>query len=159
MIGYCYYLDSPDARLDQTTTHNAIKAFQEFLDLHPESERVPQANKLLDELTNKLAYKELLTAKLYYNLGNYLGNNYLSAVIVAQNALLNYPSNAYREEFSFIILQSKYQQAVQSFEDKKMERFRDTIDEYYNYTNEFPEGKYRKDADKILADSKRTVKD
>jgi len=92
-------------------------------------------------------------------LGNYLGNNYLSAVIVAQNALLNYPSNAYREEFSFIILQSKYQQAVQSFEDKKMERFRDTIDEYYNYTNEFPEGKYRKDADKILADSKRTVKD
>lgn len=159
MIGYCYYLDSPDARLDQTTTHNAIKAFQEFLDLHPESERVPQANKLLDELTNKLAYKELLTAKLYYNLGNYLGNNYLSAVIVAQNALLNYPSNAYREEFSFIILQSKYQQAVQSFEDKKTERFRDTIDEYYNYTNEFPEGKYRKDADKILADSKRTVKD
>jgi len=159
MIGYCYYLDSPDARLDQTATHDAIKAFQEFLDLHPESERVPQANKLLDELTNKLAYKELLTAKLYYNLGNYLGNNYLSAVIVAQNALLNYPSNEYREEFSFIILQSKYQQAVQSIEDKKIERFRDTIDEYYNYTNEFPEGKYRKDADKILADSKRTVKD
>lgn len=159
MVGYCYYLDSPDARLDQTATHDAIKAFQEFLDLHPESERVPQANKLLDELTNKLAYKELLTAKLYYNLGNYLGNNYLSAVIVAQNALLNYPSNEYREEFSFIILQSKYQQAVQSIEDKKIERFRDTIDEYYNYTNEFPEGKYRKDADKILADSKRTVKD
>jgi len=159
MVGYCYYLDSPDARLDQTATHDAIRSFQEFLDFHPESERVPQVNKLLDELMNKLAYKELLTAKLYYNLGNYLGNNYLSAVIVAQNALLNYPSNEYREEFSYIILQSKYQQAVQSFEDKKIERFRDTIDEYYNYTNEFPEGKYRKEADKILADSRRTVKD
>jgi outer membrane protein assembly factor BamD len=159
MVGYCYYLDSPDARLDQTATYEAINAFQEFLDLHPESERVPQVNKLLDELMNKLAYKELLSAKLYYNLGNYMGNNYLSAVIVAQNALLNYPSNAYREEFFYIILQSKYQQAVQSFEDKKEERYRDTIDEYYNYTNEFPEGKHRKDADKILADSKRTIKD
>lgn len=159
MVGYCYYLDSPDARLDQTATYEAINAFQEFLDLHPESERVPQVNKLLDELMNKLAYKELLSAKLYYNLGNYMGNNYLSAVIVAQNALINYPANDYREEFSFIILQSKYQQAVQSFEDKKEERYRDTIDEYYNYTNEFPEGKHRKDADKILADSKRTIKD
>lgn len=159
MIGYCYYLDSPDARLDQAATHDAIKAFQEFLDLHPESERVPQVNKLLDELMNKLAYKELLSAKLYYNLGNYMGNNYLSAVIVAQNALINYPANDYREEFSFIILQSKYQQAVQSFEDKKIERFRDAIDEYYNYTNEFPDGTHRKEADKILADSKRTVKD
>lgn len=159
MIGYCSYLDSPDARLDQTATRDAIKSFQEFLDIHPESERVPEVNKLLDELKSKLAYKEFLSARLYYNLGNYLGNNYLSAIVVAQNALKNYPSSDYREELSFIILQSKYQQAVQSVIDKKIERYRDTVDEYYNYINEFPTGKFRKDAEKIFGDSSKIVKD
>src|SRR5665647_3239138 len=92
MIGYCYYLDSPDARLDQTSTYKAISAIQEFLEIYPESERVPEANKLLEELTNKLAYKAYINSKLYYNLGNYLGNNYESSVIAAQNALKNYPA-------------------------------------------------------------------
>ncbi|MEA4936874.1 Outer membrane protein assembly factor BamD [bioreactor metagenome] len=159
MIGYCSYLDSPDARLDQTATHDAIRSFQEFLDIHPDSERVPEVNKLLEELKSKLAYKELLSARLYYNLGNYLGNNYLSAIVVAQNALKNYPTSEYREELSFIILQSKYQQAFQSIEEKKIERYQNTVDEYYNYINEFPDGKNRREADKIYNESKKVVKD
>ncbi len=159
MIGYCYYLDSPDARLDQTSTYNAIAALQEFIDVYPESERVPDANKLLTELNDKLAYKAYLNAKLYYNLGNYLGNNYESAVITAQNALKDYPATKYSEELSFLILDAKYEQAVQSIEEKKIERYRATIDEYYNFINEFPDGEYRKQADKIFNESKKIVKD
>jgi outer membrane protein assembly factor BamD len=159
MIGYCYYLDSPDARLDQTATHDAIRSFQEFLDIHPDSERVPEVNKLLDELNSKLAYKELLSARLYYNLGNYLGNNYMAAIVVAQNAQKNFPTSGHREELSYIILQSKYQQAFQSVEDKKIERYQNTVDEYYNFINEFPEGKYRREADKIYNESRKVVKD
>jgi outer membrane protein assembly factor BamD len=159
MIGYCFYLDSPDPRLDQTSTYSAIAAFQEFLDVYPESDKVPEANKLLEEMTNKLAYKAYLNAKLYYNLGNYLGNNYLSAVISAQNALKKYPSTLYREELSMLILDSKYEQAVQSVDEKKADRYRSTIDEYYNYINEFPNGKYRKQADKIISESKKIVKE
>ena len=159
MIGYCYYLDSPDARLDQTPTYSAIAALQEFIDVYPESERVPEANKLLDELTNKLAYKAYLNAKLYYNLGNYLGNNYESAVITAQNALKKYTSTAYREELIMLILDSKFEQALQSVEERKIERYRNTIDEYYNYVNEYPTGKFRKQADRIFSESKKIVKE
>lgn len=159
MIGYCYYKDSPDPRLDQVPTQNAISAFQEFVDVYPDSERVPEANKLLDELNDKLAYKAYLNSKLYYNLGNYLGNNYESAVISAQNALKDYPSTIYREELSFLILDAKYEQAYQSFEDKKIDRYRNAIDEYYNFVNEFPTGKFRKQADKIFNESKKIVKD
>lgn len=159
MIGYCYYLDSPDARLDQTPTYNAIAAFQEFLDLYPDNERVQEANKLLDELNNKLAYKNYLAAKLYYNLGNYMGNNYESAVITAQNTLKKFPTTAYREELAMIVLQSKYEQAVQSLPEKKIERYRSAIDEYYNFINEFPNGKLKKHADKIFNESKKIVKD
>lgn len=159
MIGYCYYLDSPDTRLDQASTLNAIAAFQEFIDVYPESERVTDANKLLDEMKNKLAYKAYLNAKLYFNLGNYLGNNYESAVIASQNALRNFPSTSYREELSMLMLESKYQQAVQSVEERRIDRYRNTLDEYYNFVNEFPEGKYRKQADKIFNESKKIVKD
>lgn len=157
MIGYCFYLDSPDARLDQSNTKSAIEALQEFVDIYPENERVPEANSLIDELKDKLAYKEFLNARLYYNLGNYLGNNYQSAVVVAQNALKNYPSTKYREDISMIILESKYQQAVQSIEERKQERYIETIDEYYSFINEFPEGKYRRQADKILRDARKVV--
>ncbi|NDV47827.1 outer membrane protein assembly factor BamD [Paludibacter sp. 221] len=159
MIGYCYYLDSPDARLDQTSTKNAIDALQEFVDIYPENEHVAEANRLIDEMKDKLAYKEYMNARLYYNLGNYLGNNYLSAVIAAQNALKNYPSTKYREDLSMIILESKYQQAVQSIQERLMERYMETIDEYYSFINEFPDGKHRRQADRIFRESKKIVKD
>ncbi len=159
MIGYCYYLDSPDARLDQTATYDAVSALQEFVDVYPESERVPEAMKLLDELNDKIAYKYYLNSKLYFNLGNYLGNNYESAVITAQNALKRYPATKYREQLSMLILEAKYQQAVQSIEEKKLDRFRSTIDEYFNFINEYPEGKLRKQADKIYNESKKIVKE
>lgn len=158
MIGYCYYLESPDARLDQTMTYNAIDALQEFIDIYPENERVLEANALLDELRDKLAYKAYLNAKLYYNLGNYLGNNYLAAITLARNALKSYPATKHREELSMIILESKYQQAVQSVVDKMEERYTETIDEYYSFINEYPSSKYRKQADKIFSDSNKKIR-
>ena len=155
MVAYCHYLDSPDARLDQRVTNEAIAAFQEFIDFYPESEKVPDAVKLMDELYDKLALKELLNAQLYYNLGNYLWNNYESAVIAASNALKKYPTNKYREELSFILLDAKYQQVIQSLESKKLDRYNSTVDEYYSFISEFPDGKKRKQADKIFNDAKK----
>jgi len=58
-----------------------------------------------------------------------------------------------------LILEAKYEQAVQSVEVKKIERYRNTVDEYYNFINEFPDGKYRKQADKIFNECKKIVKD
>jgi len=158
-IGHCQYLDSPDARLDQDITRKAIEAFTLFVELYPESPYAEQAYQEMSELYDKLALKELKSAQLYYNLGTYLGNNYESCEIVAKNALKNYPSNSYQEDFSWLILQSKYQQMVNSVEDRKEERARDTQDEYYNFTTEFPSSKHRKDAEKMLQQIKKILKD
>jgi outer membrane protein assembly factor BamD len=57
-----------------------------------------------------------------------------------------------------IILKSKYQEAVQSFEEKKPERFRAVIDEYYAFINEFPEGANAKEAQQIFKVASRYVK-
>jgi outer membrane protein assembly factor BamD len=149
---------SPKPRLDQTTTEEAIQEFQLFINMYPNSARVEESTRLMDELRDKLVFKSYLNAKLYYNLGDYLGNNYMSAVIAAQNSLKDFPDTKYREELSFLILESKHIQAVNSIEEKKEERVRDTIDEYYSFINEFPEGKFRKRADRIFKESDDLLK-
>ncbi|MBS2098972.1 outer membrane protein assembly factor BamD [Carboxylicivirga linearis] len=153
MSAITYYNMSPKPRLDQTPTEQAIQEFQLFINMYPNSSRVEEATLLMDELRDKLVYKSYLNAKLYYDLGDYMGNNYMSAVIAAQNSLKDFPDTKYREELSFLILESKYIQAVKSVEEKKVDRLRDAIDEYYTFVNEFPEGKYKRRADKILSDS------
>ena len=158
MIGYCHYKESPEARLDQSTTQNAIKHLQEFVELYPESERVNEAYALIMELNDKLAYKSFLNARLYYNMGNYMGNNYRSSIITAENTLKKYPDTKYREDLYMLILRSKYQIAMQSVEAKKAERFGNTIDEYLNYMSEFPNGKYVKEAQKIYKTAQTHVK-
>ncbi|NLO70920.1 MAG: outer membrane protein assembly factor BamD [Porphyromonadaceae bacterium] len=157
MIPFCYYKDSPDVRLDQTNTVMAISGFQDFINLYPNSERAKEAAKLLDELNDKMALKELINADLYYNLGIYMGNNYLSAVITAENALKKYPATKHREDLMILILKSKYQQALYSEESLKIDRYQATVDEYYTYMNEFPEGKYVKEASAIFRDSEKKL--
>lgn len=157
MSALCYYMMSPKARLDQTETYKAIDEFQLFVNLYPSSSRVKEANILMDELRDKLVYKSYLSAKLYFDLGNYMGNNYLSAVIAAQNSLREFPDTKYREELSFLILESKYIQAENSVIEKKEERMRDAIDEYFSFINEFPESEYLKKAVKIYNDASKSI--
>lgn len=157
MVGYCYYKDSPDVRLDQQNTFLAIGEFQNFINLYPESERAKEASKLLNELNDKLAQKELINADLYYNLGIYMGNNYQAAVITAENALKKYPSTKHREDLMIVVLKSKYQQSLYSEETLRIERYQSTVDEYYTYVNEFPKGKYLREADRIFRDSDRHI--
>lgn len=157
-VGYCYYLESPEAKLDQEFTKKSIEEFNSFLELYPQSERVAEVHKLLDEMRDKLAYKAYLNVKLYNKLGNYQGNNYQSAIIAAQNALKEYPSSQYEEDFEFLILKSRFEEAELSVESKKEERYRDTVDEYYNFINDFPNGKYRKDAQHIFEKASKNLK-
>ena len=147
--GYGLYLDSPDPRLDQAQTYEAINQLQLYLEYYPQSERAKEAQNIMFELQEKLAYKELLAVRLYFNLGTYMGNNYLSCVITAQNALKNYPYSKYREEFMFYTIRAKYELAVVSVEEKLQGRYREVVDEYYNYMNEYPEGKYVKQVQKF----------
>lgn len=157
--GYGYYLESPDPQLDQSITLKAIEELQGFLDYFPKSDKVTIAQNAIFELQDKLTLKELQNAQLYYNLGTYMGNNYESAVIVAQNALKDYPYTKYREQLQLLILKSRFQEAVQSVEEKKPERFRDVIDEYYSFINDFPDSSNKKEADNILKIAQKYVKD
>lgn len=157
--GYGYYLESPDSQLDQTVTLKGIEELQKFLEYFPKSERVPQVQNAIFELQDKLTLKELQNAQLYYNLGTYRGNNYASAVIVAQNALKAYPYTKYREQLEMIVLKSKFQEAENSVAEKKEDRYRDVLDEYYSFVNNYPDTKNRQEADNIARIARRHVKE
>ncbi len=144
MVGYTSYLLSPKPRLDQTVTKEAIEALQLYINLFPRSERVEEANRLIDELQNKLVYKSYLNAKLYYDF-----ENYKAAVVAIGNSLQDYPDSRYREDLMFMLLKSKYLLAINSVQEKKEERLSNALDEYFTFVDEFPESGHRKEADKF----------
>ena len=164
-IGESLYMSTPEPRLDQTQTVNAISAFQEYLDIYPDAKLKNTAQDRLFELQDKLVRKELYSAQLYYNLGTYFGNctsggsNYEACIITSQNAINDYPYNSYREDFALLIMKSKFELAQQSVEEKKMDRYRDAEDECYGFINEYPESKNKKLAEKYIASCKKYTKE
>jgi len=145
---YGMYLDSPAPELDQTKTYKAISEFQRYIELYPQTERAEQAKQYLFELQEKLALKELMAAKLYLRLGNYMGNNYESSVITAREALKDYPYSKCAEEFQMFILRARFELAENSIRQAKAQRYRVVIDEYFNYINSYPSGEFTKEAEK-----------
>ena len=155
--GKSLFLDTPDPRLDATSTESAIIQLQRFVETYPESRYRYEAEDMIYTMYDRLVEKELGTAQLYYDMGNYLGNNYRSSIIVAQNALRDYPYTKYREKLSMLVLKAKFQMAQESVLDKRDDRYRDAIDEYYAFKNEFPESSYMKEADKIFRVSTKNL--
>ena len=165
-VGQSLYQSAPEPRLDQSPTNGAITAYQQFIDLYPDSKLRPQAQDKLYELHDKLIQKELLSAELYYNLGGYFGNinsneesNYTACIVTAQNALKNYPYCTEREQFMLLIMKSKFQLAENSSEEKRLDRYRDAEDECYGFLNEFPESKNASLAEKFINKCKKVIKD
>ena len=164
-IGQSLYQSTPEPRLDQTATVNAISAYQDFLDFFPEPQLKAKASSRMFQLTDKLVLKEYRSAKLYYNLGDYFGNctnggsNFEACIVTSENALKTYPFTTMREEFAVLIMKSKYELARQSVEDKKIERYRDAEDECYGFINEYPESVERKTAERYIKKCKEITKD
>jgi outer membrane protein assembly factor BamD len=154
MSAYCFYMQSPRAELDQTSTSQALDAFRLYIIRYPNSPRIPDCEKIIVELNEKLMEKAYLSAQLYYNL-----DNYKAAVVSLTNCLSDFPETRYREEIMFKLLKAKYLLAVNSVRTKQTERFQDAIDEYFTYIAEYPESKNKKEADEIYSDASKFVKE
>jgi len=144
MHAYCYYQDSPNYSLDQSSTIKAINEFQLFIEEHTRSNRVPECNKLIDELRLKLETKDFENAKLYFHM-----EEFKASVTAFENLLTDFPSTKYREETMFLIVKSSYLLAENSIESKKNDRYNSTLTAYGLFTSAYPESKFRKEANSI----------
>ena len=163
-VGQSLYMSTPEPRLDQTPTMQAIAAYQEYLDLYPDAIMKDEAHERLYELQDKLVQKELYSARLYYDLGSYFGNctsggsNYEACIITAQNAIKDFPFSQKREEFAVLVMKSKFELAQRSVEERRLDRYRDAEDECYGFINEYPDSEHRKTAEKYIEVCKKETK-
>lgn len=144
---YCIFLESQDSELDQTDTYKAIETFKIFVSVYPESKYVDECNKYLDKLRAKLSQKAYNNAKLYYNIGAYK-----SAIVSLRNVVNDFPEIAQREEIDFLVLKSNYLLAENSIPEKQVERYKETISAFEEFTE------YYTESSKFMANAK-TIKE
>jgi outer membrane protein assembly factor BamD len=152
MSAYCLYLDSPRYSLDQTSTLEAVKELQLFIDQYPNSSRLQECNELIDKLREKLEKKYYEIAKLYYKM-----SSYKSAVTSFDNLINDFPDTDYREESMFLILKANYKYALNSVAEKRKERFTEAMKKYNDFASLYPESLYMKEARNIYEDIKTQI--
>jgi len=153
MNAYCNYMLSPRASLDQGNTFQAISLFALYMSRYPNSPRIDECVQYVEELRDKLAEKSFMSAKLYYDIGDYK-----AAVVALNNCLDEFPNSKHREEVMYLILKSRFLLAENSVQEKRTERYQLTVDEYYSFAGEFPESEHYKEAVNIFNQSQSKLK-
>jgi outer membrane protein assembly factor BamD len=127
-----YYKQSPKVDLDQTPTAKTMALMQSFINAHPSSIRVKEANEIIDLCREKLETKEYKSARLYYDLG------FFKAASIAFDAVIeNYPESKLSDEYKYLSIQSYLKYADMSFEDKQEERYIKVINECTEFIERF----------------------
>ena len=144
MHGYCLYMQSPKPSLEQTNTIKAMEAMQSYINTHPKSKRVPEANNLMVSMRNKLEVKDADAAKLYYNLGHYK-----AASVTYQLLLQNYPESPSADYYQYMTVRSFYNYARQSIKEKQEERYGSAASAFTDLKANYPNSQYMADAEKI----------
>ena len=153
MRAFCYYKESPKPELDQTNTVKTIGMMQVFINTHPGSLRIKEANEIIDICRTKLETKDRKSAQLYYDLGQF------RAAGVAYTVLLDsYPESAKADEYKLMIIKSYYRFAELSVEEKQVERYEQVINECNEFVDRFPDSKLKKNAEEFLNLSQNNIK-
>lgn len=153
MRAYTFYKQSPKAELDQTNTIKAMGMMQTFINTHPGSSRIKEANDIIDLSRRKLEIKEHKAAQLYYDIGQF------RAAAVSFNTLLNnYPDSQKSDEYKLMSIKAYYRFAELSIEEKKAERFEKVIAECNDFTDRFPQSQLAKEVEHFLTLSQNNLK-
>jgi outer membrane protein assembly factor BamD len=148
MYAYSLYASSPHTNLDQTSSVDAMAAMQEFLNRYPKSSFREKAIETIFTMQRKLEKKGFDNAYQYFRM-----RHYKAAVVALNNFRDNYPDSKYREEASYLVVESEYRLAEQSVRSKQEERYKAVVEHYKEFLDNYPESKFLKDAEKFYADS------
>jgi outer membrane protein assembly factor BamD len=143
MHALCLVKMSPKSNLDQTNTLKAGEALQSYINTHPDSKRLAEANQYMEELRKKLETKEASAAKLYYNIGQF------KAASIAYKEVINqYPESTNSDYYQFMIVKSWYEYAKTSIPEKQQERYAGTVAAFSDLKTSYPTSPYIKEAER-----------
>jgi outer membrane protein assembly factor BamD len=114
------------------------------MDTYPRSERIPEANKLIDDLRAKLELKDYNLAMLFYRM-----RDYMAAITSFQNLMKRFPDTERREEVYRYMILAYFEFAERSIPEKRRERYEAAIDTYNNLLYQYPESKYLKSLEAV----------
>lgn len=149
---FSYYKQSPKPDLDQTNTQKAMGMMQTFINTHPGSEKNKEAQQIIDICYKKLETKELRSAELYYNMGQYK-----AAAIAFTSLINNFPESLKSDEYKLMAIRSYFRYAEMSVMDKQEERFQKVIKEVQDFQDRFPESKLLQEAERYLTLSNSSI--
>jgi outer membrane protein assembly factor BamD len=152
MNAYCNYMLSPEAGLDQTNTHAAIKQLNSFIDQYPNSDSLSRAQHLLAELNDKLEEKDYNICRLFYRM-----ENYSAAITSFENMLKKYPNTSHREEILYDMAKTYYDYAENSVTEKQRERYESCVEHCNTLAYLYPSSKYLQDVNGIAAKARKKL--
>ena len=152
MAAYAQYKQSPIYRLDQESTIKAVDGFQSFANAFPESPRVKECNKLIDDLRKKLEKKSFEEGKLYYDI-----SQYQASIQVFENMLKDFPETSDAELVRFTILKAQFLLAENSIYEKQLERFKLVLDKEKDLTDKFPKTRFKRETDQYTKFAKLKI--
>lgn len=149
----CLYYLSPDYTLDQSNTIKAIGEMQTFVNMHPDSKKIAEANKMIDASREKLEDKDVYGAQLYYKIGEYK-----AASVAFEQIIRKYPDSKHAEYYQYMIVKSSYKFAMNSVPEKQEVRFNQTIANFNDFNRMYPKSQYRSELEKIKSLSLQSLK-
>lgn len=153
MRAYTFYRQSPKQDLDQTNTLKAIGFMQTFINTHPNSGRLKEANTIIEDLRNKLEAKDYHSAELYFNMGHF------RAAAIAYTSLINsFPDTQKGDQYKLQAIKSYYLYAENSIEDKRVARYEQVVNEVNDFNDRYPESGLIKEAERYSTLSQNNIK-
>lgn len=137
LTAMCSVNNSPKWSLDQTETYEALNAVQQFIDKYPTSPLIDSCNKIIDDLSYKLEFKDYNKVILYDKTGNYK-----AAVSYVDLFMEKFPLSIHEEEVKYLAIKNGFFLAENSIESKKKERIEETLQRYRTFVDDFPTSSY-----------------
>ena len=150
LSAYSYKLASPTFSTDPTDTNKALDAFQTFINNYPNSDKLEEANKHYKDLRYRLQKKYFEIAKVYYTTADYDMRNYKAAIQAFDNLLGDYLGSEFKEEALYYRLKSAHDFVLKSTIRRKADRVVDAMAAYDKLIRNFPDSKYKIEAEEML---------
>lgn len=153
MSAYSNYQMSPNFKLDQSYSEKAVDGFQLFINTYPNSPRVAECNKLIDEIRFKMERKAFEQGMLYYDL-----KQYNSAIRSLENMLKDFPETNRHEQSRYVIAKSSYFLAVNSVYAKKEERYLESEEISQRFLDRYARSEYKSQVKNYLLNAQKELK-
>ncbi len=154
MAAYSNYNLSPNFKLDQSYSEVAISDFQLFINTFPNSDKVKEANELIQDMRSKKEVKAFHQGQLYLDI-----KQYEAAMVSFENMIQEFPDSDLVEEARYKSVIASYDLAKNSIYNKQEERFTSVLERADYFKKKHPRSKYNRELKKIVEDSKKKIKE